>query len=228
VLVVLGCATPEEERPTGAEDTAQQPPVDDEPSEPGIGKKVTNRNWEKVFDAGGSGWEGADVRLVGQAYDRDGELMLAWGDYENAELPAQVTGNTEGISNQDFVLIEGTLDGGSSYETVMGSNEETLAVNATSVREISEEEANRLADPTVAKVEFDDAKLTKSGFTVEIESIAWTDRFTKVTVVARNWSTDTVSLTPYDATITQGSKQYESRSSSSPTTASSTRTSGRA
>jgi hypothetical protein len=178
-------------------------------SGPGAGKMVTNKNWERVFDREGSGWQGADVRLVGQAYDRDGDLLLVWGDYENAELPAQVTGNTQDVSRNDHVLIEGTLKGSDSYETVMGANEETLAIDASSVREISEERAEKLSHPTTDRVKYDDAKLTKKGFTVEIKSIAWTDNSTRVAVRARNGSKDTVSLTAYDAVIKQGSKQYE-------------------
>ena len=199
VALLLGGCSPETTEGSGG----------DESSRPGAGKRVTNKNWEKVFDKEGSGWEGADVRLVGEAYDRDGELLLVWGDYENAELPAKVTGSTEDVSSNDHVLIEGTLKGSESYETVMGANEETLAIDASSVREISEEEAEKLANPTTDRVRYDDATLTQHGFTVEIKSVAWTDKFTRVAIEARNKGRDTVSLTAYDAVIRQGSKQYE-------------------
>lgn len=175
---------------------------------PGAGKAVDNGNLEKVSDANGEGYEGASVRLVGRAYDREGDLLLVWGDDEDLEQPLQVTGETEGISTDDFVLITGTLTGGGSYTTVMGANEETLAIDATSVREISEEKAERLANPTTANVTFDGSQ-TKAGLTVRVKSMSWTEDSTRLAIEARNEGEDTVTLSLSDAALKQGSRQYD-------------------
>jgi len=180
----------------------------EEPASPGSGKKLTNANLDKVFDANGEGFEGAKVRLVGQAYDREGDLLLVWGDYENAEKPFQVTGNTEGVSADEHVLVTGTLSGAGSYETVMGANEETLDIDATSVKEISEERAAKLAHPATKKERLNLSR-TKAGFTVTIKSMTWTDKNTRMAIEAENNSKDTVSLTASDAAIKQGSRQYD-------------------
>lgn len=174
----------------------------------GAGMTIDNSNLDKVFDANGEGYEGASVRLVGQVYDREGDLLLVWGDHENIEKPLQVTGKTEGISSDDLVLVTGTLTGGGSYTTVMGGNEETLDIDATSVKEISEEKASRLANPTTYEVAFD-ASQRKAGFTVAVKSMSWTDDSTRVAIEASNESKDTVTLSASDAALKQGSRQYD-------------------
>lgn len=178
------------------------------PTGAGAGKKVNNANLDKVFDASAEGYEGASVRLVGQAYDREGDLLLAWGDYEGVSQPLQITGNTDGISADDLLLITGTLTGAGSYETVLGANEETLDIDAESVEEVSEEKASRLANPTTVKEVFSGSQ-TKAGFTVKVKSASWTDENTRVAIEAENNSDETVTLSASDAAIKQGSRQYD-------------------
>jgi hypothetical protein len=180
----------------------------EEPTGAGTGKKVNNGNLDKVFDASGEGYEGAQVRLVGQAYDREADLLLVWGDPDKVEKPLQITGETEGVSADDYVLIKGTLTGAGSYETVLGANEETLDIDATSIKEISEERVSKLANPTTAKEVFN-GKQTKAGFTVKVKSMTWTDKVTRMAIEATNNSKDSVTLSASDTAIKQGSKQYD-------------------
>ncbi len=174
----------------------------------GEGKLVDNRNLDDVFDASAGGFEGATVEIAGQAYDREGDLLLVYGDAENATKPIQVTGSTEGVSSDDYVLVKGTLTGAGSYETVLGANEETLDVEASSVESISEKQASRLANPTTREVTYD-VEQTKSDFTVRIKSLAWTEKTTKMAIEAENDSSDAVTLDATSASIKQGSRQYD-------------------
>lgn len=173
----------------------------------GKGKHVTNANWERVFE-NPDDYAGATVRLVAQVYDRDGDVVVAWGDFENADQPAMISGDTAGLSADDFVLVRGTIAGGDSYETVLGDTQEVVAIDGSSVREVSQDRARVLADPPTAKRMLNLSK-TQGLFTVTIESIAWTSKSTLLRVAVSNGSSQPATLEAYDVAIQQGSRQYE-------------------
>jgi len=83
---------------------------------------VTNRDWSEVWNSGASGYENAPVRLAARVYQDFGDGILAYGDPSNDELPVQVFGDFHGVSEDDYVLINGTITGSDTYETVAGGS----------------------------------------------------------------------------------------------------------
>jgi len=83
---------------------------------------VTNRDWSEVWNSGASGYENAPVRLAARVYQDFGDGILAYGDPSNDELPVQVFGDFPGVSEDDYVLINGTITGSDTYETVAGGS----------------------------------------------------------------------------------------------------------
>ena len=137
----------------------------------------------------------------------DGQLHFQMNqDTENAENNTYVIYDDDiKLSEDDYVIVTGTVQGTEEYENMLGGTVETVMFHASSVEVVDYKDA---VAPTLKEVQVNESK-TQYGYKVTVEKVEFAEKETRVYVKVDNGGKSTVSIYAYDAIAVQNGKQYQ-------------------
>ena len=156
-------------------------------------------------------YAGKYVKLSGQLLDApetDGEItaIQAWHDIENYSQNFIIqTDAADGIENQDYVWVDGKIDGTFSGENAFGGSVECpLIVDAT----VTKGSYMEIVVPTIAEIT-PAASQDQNGIVVTVDKVEYAENETRVYVTINNGTDYNFSCGTYSAKLLIDGKQID-------------------
>ena len=178
------------------------------------GKKeyVKDSEVSKVFKSPDE-YEGKYIKLGGKVFntDRDGDTLAlqCWHDVENSEEDFIAYMNSEEkFSSDDFVMVEGKIEGEYEGENAFGGEVTCLEISADKMTKSTYQE---VAAPTLETKEVN-KKQTQGDVTLKITKVEYAEKETRIYVVVNNKSKYDADVFTSSAIVVQDGKQFEADS----------------
>lgn len=155
-------------------------------------------------------YKGRTVELTGQVFsiekDGDSTFIQLYHDVENDNQNTVVISNDSNlkVSDDDYVRIEGSVDGEISGENMLGGEISCPQISATKVEKINVTEAIP-AEKTV-KV---NKTITKGNYKATVKKVDFTGQNVRIYLNVKNNSSEDFDNYPDQGTIIQDGKQYK-------------------
>lgn len=177
---------------------------------------ITRADWDQVV-AQPDGFEGRAAKgITGKVFvlERDAEAlalqMYTDDDYGDGNtLVAVLESNADGVQEDDFVRVNGTVGPEFTGENAFGASLTAPTIKADSVEVITPLEA---APAPVATTQVRRSQ-TQSGVTVSLRKVERLERGGRISLTVRNRSGSEISVYDSNAKFIQGGKQQDPESS---------------
>lgn len=179
----------------------------------GSGKTDTSLIPEKEMDylyANPDDYEGRTVQLTGQVFNTEKEgdstLIQLDRDVENNNQDTVVISDDPDlkVSDDDYIRVEGSVDGEFSGENMLGGEISCPQISATKIEKISATEAIP-AEKTV-KV---NKTITRGNYKATVKKVDFTGQNVRIYLNVKNNSSEDFDNYPDQGKVIQGGKQYE-------------------
>lgn len=155
-------------------------------------------------------YKGKYIKIAGQVFntDRDGDTVAvqAWYDVENYEEDFIAYINSdESFKTDDFIIVDGVIEGTFSGENAFGGEIATVQINADSIEKSTYAEAIAPATETREV----NKEVTEADATLTVSKVEFAESETRIYVELNNKSDYTVSAYTGSARIVQDGKQYD-------------------
>ena len=157
-------------------------------------------------------YKGYDTAYYGQVFkiENDGTntYFQIWQDYTNLNNNTIVVfPGKPGISENDYVYVEGRILGKCEGENLFGDKVTAMKINATKVEKMSYMD---VVVPTRLSVEVNQT-ITQKKYSLTVEKVEFADTETRIYVKAINDGKSNFNIYTYSAKVKQGKKQYEQK-----------------
>lgn len=155
-------------------------------------------------------YEGRTVQLTGRVFNTEKEgdstFIQLYHDVENCNQDTVVISDDPDlkVSNEEYIRVEGSVDGEFSGENVLGGEISCPQISATKIEKISVTEAIP-AEKTI-KV---NKTITKGNYKATVKKVDFTGQNVRIYLSVKNNSSEKFDNYPDEGKIIQGGKQYE-------------------
>lgn len=155
-------------------------------------------------------YEGRTVKLTGRVFNTekagDSTFIQLYHNAENKNQDTVVISDDPDIkvSDDDYIRVEGSVDGEFSGENMLGGEISCPQIAATKIEKISATEAIP-AEKTV-KV---NKTITRGNYKATVKKVDFTGQNVRIYLNVKNSSSEDFDNYPNEGTIIQGGKQYE-------------------
>lgn len=160
-------------------------------------------------------YKGKRVKISGKIfseveYNEDNIVFQMYADAENSEKNTIVVGlkNDLNLSENDYVIIEGVIEGSFTGDNSFGGSIEALQLAAINIQKSSYKEVISPAKKTL-KI---NKTIKQYGYSVALKKIEFSAKETRLYFKIKNNGTDVFNFYDFDIKIIQGKKQYGEQS----------------
>ena len=155
-------------------------------------------------------YEGKYIKIPGKVFSKDKDdditAIQCWYDVEHYEKSfIAYTENEVNVSNDDYVIVDGRIEGEFTGENAFGGEVGALSIEADKIKKSTYQEAIAPAK----KVKKVNKKKTQYGVTFKVRKVEFADKETRIYVKVINKSKYDVSIYTNSAKVIQAGKQYD-------------------
>lgn len=172
-----------------------------------IVQPVDNSLIPKIY-ADPDSYKGYLVAISGQVFNVEAGYIQLYQNSENYSNNTIVLCEGADFQTNDYVKVEGIVNGNFEYENIMGGTMNALSISAKSVELSSYIEAVR---PTIATYEVN-AVAEKNGYIFTVTKVEFAEKETRVYIKVDNQGAGKLSIFTYSSSLAQNGRQYDMQS----------------
>ena len=157
-------------------------------------------------------FEGKYIKLTGQIFygpEKEDNISAYQAWYDTVTSSKDFIFGIEGgdtFSFEDYVIVDGEIQGGYTGENLMGGEVTCPVINAISVKKITYIEA---VVPTIKEITPENAVVEQNGISMKVDKIEFAEKETRVYITESSSAADKFSMYSYDIKIIQNGQQIE-------------------